>query len=52
MAVINIRKDGTVVEDMSKVVIPKETIEQIMKIKERMDRENGNDTGRSSKSVS
>lgn len=44
MAVINIRKDGTVVEDMSKVVIPKETIEQIMKILERKARKNGNDT--------
>lgn len=52
MAVINIRKDGTVVEDMSDVIIPKDIIEQIMKIAERKAREDGNDTGRSSKSVS
>ncbi len=52
MAVINIRKDGTVVEDMSEVIIPKDIIEQIMKIAERKARENGNDIGRSCESVS
>lgn len=48
MAVKNILKDGTVVEDMSKVVIPKETIEQIMKILERKEKKHGNDIRRCS----
>lgn len=35
MAVINILKDGTVVEDMSQVTVPQEKIEQIMKMVEK-----------------
>ena len=32
MAVINIRKDGTVIEDMSKVTVPEEIVKNIVKI--------------------
>lgn len=32
MAVINIRKDGTVIEDMSKVTVPEEIVKNIAKI--------------------
>ena len=35
MAVINILKDGTVVDDMSKVTVPKETVQAIARIVER-----------------
>lgn len=32
MAVINILKDGTVVDDLSKVTVPKEIVENLIKI--------------------
>ena len=32
MAVINILKDGTVVDDMSKVTVPKETMKKLAEI--------------------
>lgn len=35
MAVINIRKNGTVVDDMSKVVVPKEIVEAVARIVNR-----------------
>jgi hypothetical protein len=35
MAVINILKDGTVVDDMSKVVVPKEIVEAVARIANR-----------------
>lgn len=35
MAVINILKDGTVVEDMSKVYVPKEIVERVVAIAKR-----------------
>ncbi len=38
MAVINILKDGTIVDDMSKVTVPKEVIENIVKIIEQKER--------------
>lgn len=40
MAIINILKDGTVVDDMSKVTVPKEMIEKIVKIVEGKERRN------------
>lgn len=43
MAVINILKDGTIVDDMSKVTVPKEICEQIYKISARKEvNNNGN----------
>ena len=38
MAVINRLKDGTIVEDMSTVIVPKEICERIAAIAERMER--------------
>lgn len=38
MAVINILKDGTIVDDMSKITVPKEVIENIVKIIEQKER--------------
>lgn len=35
MKVINIRKDGTVVEDISKVIVPKEIVESVANIAKR-----------------
>lgn len=32
MEIINIRKDGTIVDDMSKVTVPKEIVESALKI--------------------
>lgn len=40
--VINILKDGTVVEDMSKVTVPEELLKEIISIYERREKENGN----------
>lgn len=46
MTITNILKDGTVVQDMSTVVIPSEIIERVIKIteanKKRKEREYGN----------
>lgn len=39
MAVINIMKDGTIIDDMSTVIIPKEKVEEIVKIIEQRERE-------------
>ena len=38
MAVINIRKDGTVVDDMSKVTVPKEVVQRIVAIANRKEK--------------
>ena len=35
MAIINILKDGTVVDDMSKVTLPKEVTERVVEILQR-----------------
>lgn len=39
MAIINVRKDGTVIEDMSKVVVPKDIVQAVSRILNRQDRE-------------
>ena len=39
MAVINILKDGTVVDDMSKVTVPKEVIERLASVVEARKKE-------------
>jgi len=41
MTIINILKDGTVVDDMSKVTVPKEVTERIMVILQRSERKSG-----------
>ena len=38
MAVINILKNGTVVDDMSKVTVPKEVVEKLAAITQRKER--------------
>ena len=38
MAVINILKNGTVVDDMSKVTVPKEVVEKLAAIAQRKER--------------
>ena len=35
MAVININKNGTVIEDMSKVTVPKEIVEAVVNITQK-----------------
>lgn len=40
MAVIHIRKDGTVVDDISKVTVPKEIVEAVAAIASRERRNN------------
>ena len=40
MAVININKNGTVIEDMSKVTVPKEIVEAVANITQKK-KENG-----------
>lgn len=40
MAVINIRKDGTIVDDMSKVKVPREIVLNIMKMKKEGEKKN------------
>ena len=39
MAIINVRKDGTVIEDMSKVVVPKDIVQAVSRILNRQDGE-------------
>ena len=39
MAIINVRKDGTVIEDMSKVVVPKDIVQAVSRILNRQERE-------------
>ena len=39
MAIINVRKDGTVIEDMSKVVVPKDIVQAVSRILNRKDEE-------------
>lgn len=41
MAVINIRKDGTIVKDMSNVTVPKEIMESIAAIAAQKGEKNG-----------
>lgn len=41
MAVINILKDGTIVDDMSKVKVPREIVLNIMKMKKEGEKRNG-----------
>lgn len=38
MTIINILKDGTVVDDMSKVTVPKDVIEKTISIMQRKER--------------
>ena len=38
MAVINIMKDGTVIDDMSKVTVPKEVLQKLASLKEAQTR--------------
>lgn len=42
MAVINILKNGTVVEDMSKVTVPETLVKEVNNVFERKEKENGN----------
>lgn len=37
MAVINVLKDGTIVDDMSKVKVPKHIVEAVIRIANRQD---------------
>lgn len=39
MAIINVRKDGTVIDDMSKVVVPKDIVQTVSRILNRQDGE-------------
>lgn len=39
MAIINVRKDGTVIEDMTKVVVPKDIVHAVSRILNRKDGE-------------
>jgi hypothetical protein len=39
MAVINILKDGTIVDDMSKITVPKEIVENVARVIERREHE-------------
>ena len=39
MAIINVRKDGTVVDDMSKVTVPKDIVQAVSRILNRQDGE-------------
>ena len=39
MAIINVLKDGTVVEDMTKVVVPKDIVQSVSRIFNRKDGE-------------
>lgn len=39
MAIINVRKDGTVIEDMTKVVVPKDIVQAVSRILNRKDGE-------------
>lgn len=39
MAIINVRKDGTVIEDMTKVVVPKDIVQAVSRILNRQDGE-------------
>ena len=39
MAIINVLKDGTVVDDMSKVVVPKDIVQAVSRIFNRKDGE-------------
>lgn len=39
MAIINVRKDGTVIEDMSKVTVPKDIVQAVSRILNRQDGE-------------
>ena len=39
MAIINVLKDGTVVDDMSKVVVPKDIVQTVSRILNRKDGE-------------
>lgn len=41
MAVINVLKDGTIVDDMSKVKVPKHIVEAVIRISERKEIEEG-----------
>jgi hypothetical protein len=41
MAVINILKDGTIVDDMSKVKVPREIVLNIMRMKKEGEKKNG-----------
>lgn len=38
MKIVNVRKDGTVEESMSNVTVPKEIVENVVKIIERKER--------------
>lgn len=37
--IINVRKDGTVIEDMAKVVVPKDIVQAVSRILNRKDEE-------------
>lgn len=39
MAIINVLKDGTVVDDMAKVVVPKDIVQAVSRILNRQDGE-------------
>ena len=39
MAIINVLKDGTVVDDMSKVTVPKDIVQAVSRILNRVDGE-------------
>lgn len=41
MAVINILKNGTVVEDMSTVTVPEEVVKNIIEVLEQKEKANG-----------
>lgn len=41
MAVVNILKNGTVVEDMSTVTVPEEVVKNIIEVLERKEKANG-----------